>query len=316
VSHLLSGLATGVVVYAVTSGLALNPRAFLAHVDFITHGSGKGTHLYFANPATLTGYVNVLGEFVAHIVAALGMPTALAAAAGLTLAAFRDRSALLLVLPVLGLLVGVILPVRLVLFRYVLPAAWILTLFSASAVRALLPAGPLHLRVGPTLARGATVIVIAVSVGWSLLRGLDLTGQMLRDSRFEAGAWLERNAQPGDTVGYYGAAAKLPALAAGIVTLPGPHEDPDAEAEVHSWPEFILLIPQLEIERDHEWTLSEQRYTELTQGVWPYDLMLATQAPSLFSERLVPGVNPRVRVFVRRDVVPRLRDRVPIIEID
>jgi hypothetical protein len=138
---------------------------------------------------------------------------------------------------------------------------------------------------------------------------------MMRDSRFEMAAWLERNAQPGDTVGYYGAAPKLPALAAGIVTVRGPHEDPDT-TEVGSWPHFLLLIPQMEIERDHEWTLPERRYKELTEGIWPYDLMLATQTPSLLSERLVPAVNPRVRVFVRRDIVPRLKDRVPIIELD
>jgi hypothetical protein len=106
-SHLLAGLATGAVVYAVTSGLALNPPAFLTHVDFIMHGSGKGPHLYFANEATLAGYANVLLEFVGHIGSALGGPTALAAAAGLVLAASRDRRALLLVLPVFGLLAGV-----------------------------------------------------------------------------------------------------------------------------------------------------------------------------------------------------------------
>jgi 4-amino-4-deoxy-L-arabinose transferase-like glycosyltransferase len=306
---ILMAAAIGIVVYGVASGLVLNPGAFLSHIDFITHGSA-GSPFHFSIPATPAGYARLLRDFSEHVVGSLGLPMTMAAIAGLALAAVRDRSALWLAVPVLGLLAGVIVPVRFVLFRFVLPAAWILALFAAYAVGVL--AREQCRRPRSILLRGATITVATVIVGWSLLRGLDLTFQMLRDSRVEVASWLERNAQTGDVIGYYGSSAKLPAVPVGVATVIGPHQAGSDPGQTVAWPHFVLVIPQQPFEREHEFTLPENRYRELSGGAWNYDQIVATRTRSLFPDQPVTWVNPRVRVFARRDVVPRLRNRTPI----
>ncbi|MGH7447721.1 MAG: hypothetical protein ACRELT_09185, partial [Longimicrobiales bacterium] len=128
------------------------------------------------------------------------------------------------------------------------------------------------------------------------------------DSRLELADWLRDNARPGDRLGFYGASAKLPALEAGIQTVKGPYEtSSDTPGDV-TWPEFIVLLPQQPFENEHEWTLPREHYYRLRDGIWNYEPILFVQTGSLWGRRPVSWVNPPVRLYARRDVIPRLKN--------
>jgi len=306
----LAGLATAVAVYLAASGLILHPHAFLDHVEFILfHPGGTSGQSYYSTPATIAGYLQLIGTYADLLAHSLGLPMTLAAVAGLVVAARRSPRTLLFALPLLAVLLGVILPVRFIRIRFVLPAAYVLALFAAAGVAAL-AVRLVRVRYGRVLAAGLVVAIAA----WSLLRAIDLTYQMRYDSRYALETWLRENVQPGDRIGYYGAALKLPALPGGIITEPGPYEVNRADGSGR--PEFIVVIPQQVFETDHEWSLPDERWAELRSGAWEYEPWLALQGPVLLEPRPVNWVNPPVRLFVRRDVIPRLTDRTPRLEID
>jgi hypothetical protein len=146
--------------------------------------------------------------------------------------------------------------------------------------------------------------------------GLDLTRQMHRDSRIRAADWLTRNQAPGDTLGYYGAAAKLPRTPQGVVIAPmaGQLLTEEGVATVER-PPFVIVIPQQDNEPLHEWTLPPEGFAALMDGSAGYRQMAAIQTRGLFRTRPIPFVNPPVRIFVRDDVLPRLRDQTPIVEL-
>jgi hypothetical protein len=246
------------------------------------------------------------GDLLAH---SLGLPMALAGVVGMVVAGRRSPRTLLFALPLLAILLGVIMPVRFIRIRFVLPAAYVLALFAAAG-SAYLIALLARQRQGRLVATGLVVLIAA----WSLLRSIDLTWQMQNDTRYALEAWLRANVQPGDRIGYYGAALKLPALPEGVISEPGPYEVNRSDGSGR--PEFIVIIPQQVFETDHEWSLPDERWAELRSGQWEYEPWLALQGPVLIEPRPINWVNPPVRLYVRRDVVSRLNDRTPRLEID
>ncbi|MDQ3698119.1 MAG: glycosyltransferase family 39 protein [Gemmatimonadota bacterium] len=310
-----AGVAAALVVYVATSGIVLLPRWFGAHVNFILH-SGRDVPPEFAVligsfgsiPATLAGYLTIAKSVGAQLLAGLGAPIILLSLAGMTYAWRTNRRLfLLLTLPILALLLGVIAPARLVRPRFLLPAELILCIFAGLGVAAFDAARP-ALRVSVRL-------VAIAGIAWSGLRALDLTYQMLRDSRYAAGAWLVRAVLPGDTVGFYGARLKLPALPAQAVIEWGPFQYQfKAAPPAGSWPQFIIVAPQQVVEPVHEWILPDSSFAKLMDGSFGYQQVLAVQTRSLWTRPLqvVSFVNPPVRVFAREDVARRLAPTVRI----
>jgi len=272
---LASGAATAVAVYLIASGLVFHPARYRAHVEYIVQGSERHRGIfYYSTPATASGYISLAGQAGGHLVDAVGLPMALCAAAGLALCCKRDRAALALALPILGVGIGVLAPVRFVLFRFVFVMAYVLALYAARA-----------------LASGPRAIPLAIlGCGWALLRGGDLTYQMIGDSRYAASAWLRLHARPGDRVGYYGSPFKLPHLEPGVATvrMPAPEQ-----------PQFIVSMPIQHYEGEHERELADETWRRLHDGTLGYRLALQVHTRSLFRRRPVSFVNPPVTVFVR-----------------
>lgn len=319
---LLLGFLVSTAVYAFASGLAFSPELFFRHADYAIHGSGLRARL--SEPATLQGYLRVLLAFMGGLGDAVGVPVLVLSALGLAVAAVRDRTALLFAVPALGLLAGVILPTRFVMFRYVLPAAYVFPFFAGYFLALLTQrdrnaalAAPRLTETGPATRRRTLLAYgcLGLAVAWSLTRGIDLTYQMLRDPRVELRAWMLAHARPGDRVAFYGGAAKLPALDSSIAVVRGPYwngaptPDPD-------WAEFLLLIPQQVQELEHELQLPAERYRALREGTWPYELVYAKQTRALFRRRPITWVNPPVRVFLRRDLLDRLGPSSRQIDLD
>jgi hypothetical protein len=284
-------LAMSGVVYAVASGLLLRPARFASHVDFITHGSPGGL-FYNRYPATLGGYLSVGQEFSNRVLDAMSAPMLAIALAGLAAWALRDRKQLLWLVPVLGVLVGVIAPVRFVLLRFVLIVAYVLALPAADILATALGSPRRWLRTAAAASAAAVIV-------WGAVRAGDLTFQMLYDSRYAAAEWLTRAAHAGDRVGHFIPAPNLPRLPAGVRTVQMWNVEPGT---VVRQPEFILSIPLEDFERVHEWRLPDDFFARLSDGSAGYREATVIQGRSLFHDRPATHVYPPVRIFVRNDV--------------
>ncbi len=288
------GLVVAACVYVVASGILFKPERFFLHIQFIM----GATHAY-VYPNSFQGYLGLLGEIVDSFVDSLGFLTFLCAVVGIVLCALKTPAQLAFGLPALGILVGTILPIHYVTFRYVMTIAYILTFFSAYALSvALVSEQP--------LVRKMTPLLLALLCVWSFIRDADLTYQMIKDSRYELAAWFRDNAKPGDRVGWYGAAQKLPALEAGIVSF-----SMEGWCSREAWesplaPEFVVVIPQQQFEMIHEWSLPETIYRRLADGSLGYQRILWSQTRSLFSKRPLSFVNPPVQVFAKKVSLPAL----------
>ena len=284
------GLVLSVAVYVVASGLVLSVPRYVLHVRWIS----KLMWVY-VYPASLLGDLRLVRESAGHIVASLGLPAAVFALVGIPLSVWRGPRALAFMLPCVALFVVTILPVHFVMLRYVLIIAYVLMLFAAFGVRSL--AADHTGRWRPAIAP----LLLLLTVGWSLTRGLDLTNQMVHDSRYRLGEWLQSHARPGDRIGYFGAPQKLPPLSSELMTVPVEGFCTPAAWSSAQAPEFVILIPQQHFEMVHEWSMPERVYRALEDGSLGYQRVLRVQARSLFSTRPVPFVNPPVQVFVRND---------------
>jgi 4-amino-4-deoxy-L-arabinose transferase-like glycosyltransferase len=307
-------IVAGGLTYAVASGLLFSLQRWLNHVEFVLHGSGVEGSYYFSTPPTVVGYLAVLADTARYVVQSLGWPVAIAAVIGVVLAARRERAALLLLLPILGIFLGVVAPVRFVLFRFVMFMAYTLTLFAGLCLGILWQRSR---RWSPPLGRAMAVAAVVACLGWAAARGVDLTVQMARDSRYAVAEWLKRNAESGDVIGFYGAARKLPAIQGGVETvqLTSQPELPGTDIATIEPPDFVLVIPQQEKEPVHEGALSAADFQAFMDGSWGYELVLAVRGPTFTGERTVSFVNPPARVFARRDILSRLADQSPRIEL-
>lgn len=300
---LLAGLGCATAVYAVASGLVFSVDRFLAHVDFIVHGTplpeGVEHPYYYSGEASLGGYLRLAGTTLRHVSDALGLPLALAGAAGVAVSLRRSPRACLLLLPPVGIFLGSIVPVRFVLIRFVLPIAYVVGLFAGFALAALLARG----RSGGPPGRAAAALVAGVCLAWAAVRAADLTVQMWSDTRYELEAWLDRTLEPGAEVGYYGSSIKLPRLPADvrIGAMPGQVLPPDPGQRVASDPDVVLVIPQQDNEPVHEWTLRPEDYRALLDGSAGYRRALELEGGGWFGRRVIPFVNPPVRAFVPRE---------------
>ncbi len=313
----IAGVGAATVTYLTLSGIVLLPQWFAVHVRFITRVPDVPEQLLalagfrYGTPATLAGYLQLASNAGAQLVAALGLPILALALVGIVYTARSDRRLLcLLIVPALCLALGVIAPVRLVLPRFLLPVEFVLCLFAGLAVAAG------NKMTSPM--RAGVRIVAVVGILWAGLRGADLTYQMLHDSRYEAGAWLERNVLHGDIVAYYGAPVKLPRLPAHAVVTPATGQMSYAyerrSPTTLAPPTFIVSIPQLITEPVHEWTVPDSTFRSLYDGSSGYREVLAIQTAALWPRPLLLDsfVNPPVRIFARNEIVPRLRGPVRI----
>jgi dolichyl-phosphate-mannose-protein mannosyltransferase len=289
-----AALAVAIVVYLPTSGLILRPSRYFRHVHFVIHGAGTPGIFYNRYPPTLAGYASVASELTTELADAMGVPLLVFAAAGAIVWAWRDRTLLAWLLPALGVVVGVILPVRFTLLRFVLAITYVLALCAAeAAARGFRAAQRTH--------RIAVQVACVTVVVWGGLRGLDFTRQMLHDSRYDAAAWLRGHTYAGERVGHLAPVKNMPPLPAGVRTL-SLDGDRISMLTSTSGPELFISMPLLDIETVHERGLPDSLFDGLLSGATPYRQAALIQSPSWFSRHPVTFVNPPVRIFVRHDV--------------
>ena len=213
---MLGTLAT-LLSFGLGSGLFVDPERFFAHLAHVVRirrllemipYSGS---LVRYHPSTIEGYLSYLRETAGYVVDALTLPGALLALLGIGWTFARERRTSLLVLPALTYVVYLIASYPLTQFRYVLPVAFVLTFYIARTVVLAWNSRRPIIRI--VVATSAAVALLV-----SVLRGVELTYEMLNDSRFAAAAWLASRTSPGDVVEYFGSTQKLPPLETGVVS--------------------------------------------------------------------------------------------------
>lgn len=305
-------LVAGLLVYLVSSGFIFRPERYFAHMAFIT-GMGQDGHKYFGHPATWEGYKGLLRESFDLLAAMMTNPVLTAALLGVFMATLRDRQSLALLVPGISLLATVILPVRYVEMRFLLPVAFVLACFAAYPLGGALLSRRAPLRV-------ASVFLTLGMCATPLLYGIDLTYAMIRDSRYDAAEWLNIHLRPGDRVEFFGPHQKLPRLMVNVkvaraVEFKGtdrsvrytPAQIQSMAADIaERSPNFILVIPDHSSSSEFPYgtTCPDELYDLLRDGSLGYRLAAQFETSPIFvwvqrPPLDYPAVNPAVHIFVR-----------------
>jgi 4-amino-4-deoxy-L-arabinose transferase-like glycosyltransferase len=280
-------------VYLVASGLLLNPDRFWKHIHFIRHGSDRHHGFHYGSAAP---YAEVLAQTGGFLVEHLGWLLFATAAAGALLWARRQPRQLLWLVPAAGVIVLTILPVRFVVYRFPMVTSYLLLFPAAIALSRLFE-----------FRRWAAAALLLLLCASQAVKAIDMTWLMWNDSRYEAGAWLARNARPGDRIGYYGSEPnKLPFTDRAIGLVQGPTRFPLTDG-----PEFLIIVPYQSYETTHEYDLPETSYQALRSGRAGYRQMLGIRGEALLGRRPPLAVSPQVKIFVREDRLATLHDRSP-----
>jgi len=298
-------------VYVVMSGVLVDPARFAQHLEKLSSASTTRA-LYLRHPLTWTGTGHQFQDLFGYLLDVMSVPLFLTACAGILLAALRDRSSLVMVLSSVGFLF-MLIPVGMSRVHYLLPVALPLTYFAAYAVDHALSIPALRL---------PAAVACGLMVGVLCLQTVDLTYEMLNDSRYAAGKWLDRHLSSGDRIMHFGYASKMPHVRADVRNLTIVYEREAISAINESRPECIVVIPQdmNEGRQRVEWRnglnsaispFSKTLFDQLVDGTLGYRLVEKFHAPRLMPWLERPflsyaSVNPPVQVFMRVDRAGRL----------
>ena len=295
---LLAVVTAGLAALLVLDGVLWNPGGFAAHVRLITGSASRDFRMF---PATLGGEVRLAWESLRHLAFAMGWPSLVAAAAGIVLAAReRPRPARLLALLAFPISYAVFfLAVVLYVYdRFLMPVLVVLALFAGHALDRTRQARP-------ALGLAATVFVLAFGV----VRALSVDVLLERDARYDAEAWLAREAPPPRVVGVVGPLEYLPRLSGLQARRVGP-----AAARLRAVGPDVVVINADYAARAEEGSGERAFYAALEDGSLGYRLAYRHRAapwtPLLDVARLRgdgPGriwsnldkVDPEIRIYRR-----------------
>ena len=305
------------VALGIGGGLFVDPTKYFDHVRFL---AGRvealpGAAMFSVSfPMTLAGnraYLGFLGEGLANM---LTLPGFVLSIAGIVLSLRERPRSLLLLLPAVTYFVFVFVLLRFGQLRYLLPLGFVLGIFAAVGVVA-------GLRMKNRILRGAALALGIGALGIGLLRYVDLTHSMIRDSRYAAARWLASQLRSGDTIEFFGASQKLPNLPDGVsirraTEWRGMFASYDTSAAkvaaiVAGWearqPKMILVIPDHSTRSPglpYDATVPPALFRALEAGQLTYRRVARFQSESLIpwirTPRLdYPAVNPPIRVYAR-----------------
>jgi hypothetical protein len=316
---LVAGLAAAVLALGAGSGLFVDPGRYVAHLRFLTGRletlAAGDTPTHVTYPYSLEGHWEFAGQLLSDVAVILTWPGLALALGGVVFVAFRRPRLLLLALPAVTYATWMFWTLRVAQLRYMLPAAILLAPFAALLLHELFSA---RHRSAHVLAGASAAFVLCVLA----LRSVDLTWQMVADSRYAAGLWLAERTVAGDRIEYFGADQKLPPIPAGVITATAaPYrgmyvEDDVSEQAVErilaGWaerkPKYVLAIPDHTSPpgAPHSRSFPPQLHASMTRGESTYETVAFFQTPRLFPWLALPAldyptVNPPIRVFGARE---------------
>lgn len=318
----VAGLLAAFIVFGFGSGLFVDPKFYVAHVEFGRERVEILARAEIAHvksyPRTLEGHVELLGVLGKYLADAMTWPGLALALIGVAWTLRRAPLTALLVLPAATYFLVLFWVARAGQLRYLIPVAFVLSLFAAYAATAAWQSRAVLLRAG-----GATLATLAISLG--LFRGADLTHAMINDSRYAAADWLATAAPPGTPVDYFGESGELPPLASGVVATRAteyfgaiyrPRLDAARVEEIRqSWrerrPALIILLPDHSSApgMPYNITCPPEIYQQLLAGSLGYELAQQFHTPPLLPwvnrpPLDYPSVNPPIRIFSLRANAP------------
>lgn len=311
----LAGGAASLVVYALASGLVIDHRRWIAHIEFIRSRlsdlEANGVTFVTYYPRTWDGHRDFALRLTTLLAHALSWPGLLFAAGSVAVMASRRQRDALLALSAIGYLLILFLSARTSMLRYVMPAAFVLAVYAGrGVVLAWRARGAVRV---PALALAGTATTILV------LWAADLTFAMLRDSRYDAGRWIAAQARPGDALEYFGSEHKHPPMPASLssrqaIPFRGSMFKADTSERAvrlieDGWrerrPRFVVLVPDYTNPgKPHTASCPPAIYRALEAGTLGYRrVALFETAPLIpFLRRPAldyPVVNPPIRIYER-----------------
>lgn len=316
----LAGGGASLLAYALASGLVVDPRRWIAHIDFIRSRlsdlEANGVTFVTYYPRTWEGHRDFALRLTTLLAHALSWPGLLFAAGSVVVVAWRRQRDALLALSAVGYLLVLFFSARTSMLRYVMPAAFVLAVYAGrGAVLAWRARGAARV---PALALAGTATTIL------LLWAADLTHAMLRDSRYDAGRWLAAQARPGDALEYFGSEHKHPPMPATLASRQAiPFRGSMFKADTteravriieEGWrerqPRFVVLVPDYTNPgKPHTASCPPAVYRALEAGTMGYrKAAFFETAPLLpFVRRPAldyPVVNPPIRIYERTEPGP------------
>lgn len=311
----LTGATASLLTYALASGMVVDPRRWMAHIDFVrsrlTDLEVGGIAFVQFFPRTWAGHRDFAWRLASYLADTLSWPgLVLGVGSAIVVARRRERDAIL-ALSAVGYLAVLFFSARTAQLRYLMPAAFVLAIYAGrGVVLAWRARGPSRI---PVLALGATAASLLA------LWGLDLTAAMLRDSRYDAGRWIAERARPGDALEYFGSEHKNPPLPAGLSSrqaIPfrgsmyrADTTDVAVQAITQGWrerqPRFVALIPDYTNPgKPYTASCPPAIYRALEAGTLGYRRVALFETPALlpFVRRPLldhPVVNPPIRLYER-----------------
>lgn len=312
----LAGILAAVLALGLSSGLFVEPGRYVAHIQFLRgriDTAAEGLVIPFTYPNTWSGHLQYAWRMLQHMAVLLTGPGLVLAAVGIGWVARKERKALLLALPALSYVAFMFVTARTAQLRYMLPVGFTIALFAARAAMLAWRSDRPWLRVP-----AAAIALFAFVVPG--LQGIDLTWQMLNDSRYEAADWLAQRSPPGTRVEYFGATQKLPPLPDGVVTeratpyfgmfQPVPVDSAQAVRILEGWrttqPAWVIVIPDHSSKAGEPFdiTVPPVLFEGMVEGRFDYRLVAFFQTPRLIPvvpqiPLDYPAVNPPIRIFGR-----------------
>jgi hypothetical protein len=293
--------------------MIVDHRRYAAHVAFVRERSGdlvQGT-IAFAGyyEKTLDGHLRLASRLIALLKDALTLPGLLLGGVGLIVALRNARRPAWFSVTAIAYLAILFWFGRGAQLRYVMPAAFTISVFAGYAAS----------RAGGWLPMAGRVVgAAAILIG--ALQGMDLTYAMWNDSRYDAAAWFRQTARAGDQIEYFGTSRKNPPIEATVGTSRairylGGNVAPDTSATavnevIEGWrrrsPRFVILSPDYTSRPNEPFAAScpPEIYRQLRSGALGYRLAAEFQRPPLLPWIHRPAldhpvVNPPILIFER-----------------
>jgi 4-amino-4-deoxy-L-arabinose transferase-like glycosyltransferase len=316
----LAGGAASLLAYALASGLVIDPRRWIAHIDFIRSRlsdlEANGVTFVTYYPRTWEGHRDFAVRLTTLLAHSLSWPGLCFAIASVVAVAWRRQRDALLALSAVGYLLILFVSARTSMLRYVMPAAFVLAVYAGRGV--VLAWRARSAWRFPSLAVAGTAAAILV------LWAVDLTHAMLRDSRYDAGRWIAAQARPGEALEYFGSEHKNPPMPATLSSRQAiPFRGSMFRADTTGtavrtieagWreraPRFVVLVPDYTNPgKPHSASCPPAIYRALEAGSIGYRRAAYFEtAPLLpFARRPAldyPVVNPPIRIYERVNAGP------------
>ncbi len=250
----IAGAACALLAYVLASGMAIDFRRWVAHIEFfrsrLAEVEKNGVAFVHMYPRTFEGSVQFAARLVTLIANSTSWPGLILAVAGAATLAFQRRRDAILALSAVGYVLVLFFSARVAMLRYLMPAAFVLSIYTGRALVMAWESRRSFVRLG---AGGLALATTLTLCAWAI----DLTDGMLRDARHDAGAWIAAQARPGDALEYFGSEYKNPPMPASLssriaIFNPGSNIRADTSAQavqtvIDGWaerrPRFVVVIP-------------------------------------------------------------------------